>query len=93
MVAYIALLRKDRASDYGVEFPDFPGCVTAGRCDGSLPAHMSPPYIIAPITRSAINTPFQPNLPATAKMLPRGSPPPANARWGPSARRSSTLLL
>jgi len=31
MVAYIALLRKDRASDYGVEFPDFPGCVTAGR--------------------------------------------------------------
>jgi predicted RNase H-like HicB family nuclease len=31
MVAYIALLRRDRASDYGVEFPDFPGCVTAGR--------------------------------------------------------------
>jgi predicted RNase H-like HicB family nuclease len=31
MSAYIALLRKDAASDYGVEFPDFPGCVTAGR--------------------------------------------------------------
>ena len=30
MIAYIALIRKDRASDYGVEFPDFPGCVTAG---------------------------------------------------------------
>jgi len=24
------LLRKDDASDYGVDFPDFPGCVTAG---------------------------------------------------------------
>jgi predicted RNase H-like HicB family nuclease len=31
MASYIALLRKDRRSDYGVEFPDFPGCVTAGR--------------------------------------------------------------
>ncbi len=31
MTAYIALLRKDGASDYGVDFPDFPGCVTAGR--------------------------------------------------------------
>ena len=30
MTSYIALIRKDRASDYGVEFPDFPGCVTAG---------------------------------------------------------------
>ncbi len=31
MTTYIALIRKDAASDYGVEFPDFPGCVTAGR--------------------------------------------------------------
>lgn len=30
MAAYIALLRKDPASDFGVDFPDFPGCVTAG---------------------------------------------------------------
>lgn len=30
MATYIALLRKDPDSDYGVEFPDFPGCVTAG---------------------------------------------------------------
>jgi predicted RNase H-like HicB family nuclease len=29
--SYIALLRKDARSHYGVEFPDFPGCVTAGR--------------------------------------------------------------
>ena len=30
MTVYIALLRKDPASDFGVDFPDFPGCVTAG---------------------------------------------------------------
>lgn len=29
MPAYIALLRKDPDSDYGIDFPDFPGCVTA----------------------------------------------------------------
>ena len=28
---YIAYLHKDKDSDYGVSFPDFPGCVTAGR--------------------------------------------------------------
>ena len=28
---YIALLHKDPKSDYGVSFPDLPGCVTAGR--------------------------------------------------------------
>jgi predicted RNase H-like HicB family nuclease len=28
---YIALLQKERKSDYGVSFPDFPGCVTAGK--------------------------------------------------------------
>lgn len=31
MTDYIALLHKDKRSDYGVSFPDFPGCVTAGR--------------------------------------------------------------
>lgn len=31
MAAYIALLRKDRRSDFSVEFPDLPGCITAGR--------------------------------------------------------------
>ena len=31
MTAYVALIRKDRASDYGVDFPDFPGCITAGQ--------------------------------------------------------------
>jgi predicted RNase H-like HicB family nuclease len=28
---YIAYLHKDRGSDFGVSFPDFPGCITAGR--------------------------------------------------------------
>jgi predicted RNase H-like HicB family nuclease len=27
---YIAYLHKDENSDYGVSFPDFPGCITAG---------------------------------------------------------------
>ena len=28
---YIGYLHKDRKSDFGVSFPDFPGCVTAGK--------------------------------------------------------------
>jgi len=31
MANYIALLQKEEDSDFGVSFPDFPGCVTAGR--------------------------------------------------------------
>jgi predicted RNase H-like HicB family nuclease len=31
MANYIALLRKESKSDYGVDFPDFPGCITAGK--------------------------------------------------------------
>jgi predicted RNase H-like HicB family nuclease len=27
---YIAYLHKDKRSDFGVSFPDFPGCITAG---------------------------------------------------------------
>lgn len=30
MPNYVAFIRKDEDSDYGVEFPDLPGCVTAG---------------------------------------------------------------
>jgi predicted RNase H-like HicB family nuclease len=29
MATYIALMRKDPDSHFGVDFPDFPGCVTA----------------------------------------------------------------
>jgi predicted RNase H-like HicB family nuclease len=29
-ITYPALVRKDRKSDFGVEFPDFPGCVSGG---------------------------------------------------------------
>ena len=28
---YVAIIHKDAASDFGVSFPDFPGCITAGR--------------------------------------------------------------
>jgi predicted RNase H-like HicB family nuclease/uncharacterized protein (DUF1778 family) len=28
---YIAYLHKDQGSDFGVSFPDFPGCITAGK--------------------------------------------------------------
>jgi predicted RNase H-like HicB family nuclease len=28
---YIAYLHKDKDSDFGVSFPDLPGCITAGR--------------------------------------------------------------
>ena len=28
---YIAYLHKERNSDYGVSFPDFPGCISAGK--------------------------------------------------------------
>lgn len=30
MANYIGLIHKDANSDYGVSFPDFPGCVSAG---------------------------------------------------------------
>ena len=30
MTHYIALIHKDAHSDYGVSFPDFPGCISAG---------------------------------------------------------------
>ena len=30
MQAYVALIHKDAESDYGVSFPDFPGCITVG---------------------------------------------------------------
>ncbi len=28
---YIEIIHKDSDSDYGVSFPDFPGCITAGQ--------------------------------------------------------------
>ncbi len=28
---YIAIIHKDADSDFGVSFPDFPGCISAGR--------------------------------------------------------------
>ena len=31
MTNYIAIIHKDPKSDFGVSFPDFPGCITAGK--------------------------------------------------------------
>lgn len=31
MPNYIAIVHKEPASDYGVSFPDFPSCITAGK--------------------------------------------------------------
>jgi len=31
MANYIAIVHKDPESDFGVSFPDFPGCITAGK--------------------------------------------------------------
>lgn len=31
MSNYIAIVHKDPESDFGVSFPDFPGCITAGK--------------------------------------------------------------
>ena len=30
MLSYIALIHKDADSEYGVSFPDLPGCISAG---------------------------------------------------------------
>ena len=30
MLTYIALVRKEKNSGFGVDFPDFPGCITVG---------------------------------------------------------------
>jgi predicted RNase H-like HicB family nuclease len=31
MISYIGIVSKTHDSEYGVSFPDFPGCVTTGR--------------------------------------------------------------
>ena len=31
MANYIAIIHKETKSDFGVSFPDFPGCITAGK--------------------------------------------------------------
>jgi predicted RNase H-like HicB family nuclease len=41
MAIYIALLRKEEDSNFGVDFPDFPGCITAG--ETLEEAHMRSP--------------------------------------------------
>jgi len=31
MSSFVAVIHKDEGSEYGVSFPDFPGCITAGK--------------------------------------------------------------
>jgi predicted RNase H-like HicB family nuclease len=31
MANYIAIVHKEKKSDFGVSFPDFPGCISAGK--------------------------------------------------------------
>jgi len=31
MANYIAIVHKEAKSDFGISFPDFPGCITAGK--------------------------------------------------------------
>ncbi len=31
MQQYIGIIHKDKKSDYGISFPDFPGCISAGK--------------------------------------------------------------
>ncbi|MES2984864.1 MAG: type II toxin-antitoxin system HicB family antitoxin [Pseudomonadota bacterium] len=36
MATYVGIVHKDKGSDYGVSFPDFPGCVSAGSTPDEL---------------------------------------------------------
>ncbi len=36
MTTYIGIIHKESASDYGVSFPDFPGCISAGKTPDEL---------------------------------------------------------
>ena len=48
MAEYLALIRKEKGTSYGVDFPDFPGCVSGGEtldealenAAGALAAHI-----------------------------------------------------
>jgi predicted RNase H-like HicB family nuclease len=58
MVNYIAVVHKDPNSDFGVSFPDFPGCVTAGSTidDAKDMAHdaLSLPKTLLPLTKTPL---------------------------------------
>ena len=36
MTAYVGVIHKDKKSDYSISFPDFPGCVSAGKNQDEL---------------------------------------------------------
>lgn len=36
MTTYVGIIHKDAKSDYGISFPDFPGCISAGKTQDEL---------------------------------------------------------
>ena len=76
---YIALLRKEADSDYGVEFPDLPGCVTAGISLDDAAA----------MAREARSRPSPATPPARPLERPH-PPPPRVDGHRPRARRSNS---
>ena len=44
MKTYLALIRKEESSSYGADFPDFPGCITAG--EGLDEAYNTAPEVL-----------------------------------------------
>ncbi|WPZ36244.1 type II toxin-antitoxin system HicB family antitoxin [Thalassobaculum sp. OXR-137] len=39
MVYYVGIIHRDEGTDYGISFPDFPGCVSAGETVEALKAN------------------------------------------------------
>ena len=39
MVYYVGIIHRDDGTDYGISFPDFPGCVSAGETVEALKAN------------------------------------------------------
>ncbi|MFX4223556.1 MAG: type II toxin-antitoxin system HicB family antitoxin [Thalassobaculum sp.] len=39
MVYYVGIIHRDEGTDYGISFPDFPGCVSAGSTVEELKAN------------------------------------------------------
>ena len=65
---YIAYLHKDRNSDFGVSFPDFPGCITAGKTleEASQMAAEALALHIAGMIEDGVEIPEPSNLDALA---------------------------
>jgi predicted RNase H-like HicB family nuclease len=77
---YIAYLHKDKKSDFGVSFPDFPGCVTAGRTLAEAQK----------LAREALELHIE-GMIADGEALP--DPSPLDALAGDPARKDAVVIL